>query len=409
MNRIGKSLLVGGAATVLLTATLAYFFFLPANAFKNIPKGITSTELNDAILIARTEPVPNEEERDSLVWMQLASGAFERGNYSTAAECYSRIPNLYTSGFRARAREGEVRFRLQQARLAESCLTRAIAFGSSKETTALPEWYGARDWLRNLLEIEVRLEERHALLAEIHTHGQPSLFDSIAWCFPSQLRWNREETIGKLEAFWEQDPSDPNLNLALVRFRISEGRTDDAAKILSATRWDSIDMRRVAAAKLMLWEANGNWAQIQEFMASLPPVSHSDPWGLLEMRGRTCIHFEKLDDAMASYETLLASDPCNSSACLATSNICRRRGQKERGKILLSRSEVLARIQNRLGNVLYTKDPEALVAIAELCLEVGLTKQAYWMAHHAAISRPTHLRAREIINQWGSSNDNHVQ
>lgn len=377
-------------------------FYQSSRPFNDLPEGIQRADVEDALALTEATHAAESRHRDALVWIQLARWSFLKDDFAAAATCYSRIPNDLPVSATARTLEGETRFRLHQAAACEETLRKAIELAGDDTEKLSREWYGSRDWLRQLVEMELRYEERHSLLAEIHTRfGKPTLYDSVAYFYPSLLRWNGEDSYAKLMLFLKNEPHNSQLKLAQLRYHTGQGRLAEAEKLIAEDQWPNLDLKRLAAAQMEYLEACGDWSRIGDIIAALPSIQPHDSWLLLEQRGRFAIHSKKWDEAETAFSYLRRADETNLAAHNGLSHAYSSMNRPEEAEAVRSRSEILSRIRNRLGDVLGTSSPDALVAVAELSLELQQRNAARWMIFHALQKSPRHANAQLLLKRLG--------
>jgi tetratricopeptide (TPR) repeat protein len=244
--------------------------------------------------------------------------------------------------------------------------------------------HDARQRLRYILEIELRFRERHELLADMVRRGEADLIDTQFYLFPNLLRWNGAAAVSQCERFYANDPDDANIGAALGRYRVGQGRLDDATAMLEALRRKHPGHLLAAAALLSCDDERRDWDRMARDASGLPPATDSDPWLLSTMRGRLAMHRNEFDQAARHFERLLRDDPANAEASAALVEIYERLNLKERRDEQLQRMRGLARLRSLLGEVQeHPEDPKPLREVAAVCEGIGLTSHAQLVAQLA--------------------------
>jgi predicted Zn-dependent protease len=307
--------------------------------------------------------------------------AVRKGDDVLASRLFARIPSAHQKyGHSARYQQGQVLLRLDHAVEAERQLREFLRLEEADPQMKPEHRTDARQRLRYILEIELRFKERHQLLAGMVDRGEADPIDTQLFLFPNLLRWNGAAAVSQCERFFANDPGDPNLRAALGRYRVGQGRLDEAAAMLKALRTDQPKYRLAAAALMFCRMEQDDWTTMEREAADLPAPTDADPWLLSLMRGRLAAHRHEYADAAKHFERLLREDPANAEACAGLAEACGELGMSERRSELLARIRGLARIRSLLGEVQERPDePDPLREIASACDEIGLPDHARLM------------------------------
>lgn len=398
-DRSQRALLRGAVAVVFVAACVAGVVW-QFESRVTLPSGISADDYALARAVVAKSQVRDPE---SAVWLQLGEWAFQRKDFAAARASYRQIPSdRGEAGCRARALEGETSFRLGLATEAEANFREAISFAEAGKFQTLPEWSGSHSWLRNVLEIELRFEERHELLTIRHQAGVPEVLDTVVWCFPSLLRWNGAEAVAGLEKFHAGNPQDFRVRVALARYRTGAGQLEEALAVVTSCLAERPDDLPANAAMLELHSATGEWDAMRTVIERLPSVARTDPWLLLLMRGHLLQHDEQWAKAEACFRILLEIDASQVEARTGLARALRGQGRTSEAQQIDAQAAVLARIQNRLGWILERPGVEPLVETAEMCHEIQLARQCSWMARQALQIEPQNKRALELLQQTSS-------
>lgn len=304
--------------------------------------------------------------------------AQSRKDYENAVACFQQIPSEDPRyGHLARYQQGFSLLKLNRATEAEPQLRKFLKLESQNQKSTPRHHQDAMQRLRFILEVELRFEERHELLKEMHERKLSEPFEIITYCFPTLLRWNGPQAVAWCEEFWKNDPDDPLLCAALARYRVGQGRFDEAQELLESIPADGRTHPLVTAAWLYLHSQAGDWNKMDEIVRGLPPPKEGDPWLLLGMRGLLQNRLGRFEEAARCYRLVLEADPANAEACQGLSQAMSGMKQLDERKVLVQKADVLGRIQNRLGWVENEEGARIpLAEIADLCRQIGLEQQA---------------------------------
>lgn len=373
---------------LLLAGGLSFFWLSPR----------TPTWLPDELREEATRAfrLTYQREPDPLDILSFAAElAVQREQLDLANQCFGEIPTSHPLyGHSARLQQGQVLLKLNRAQAAEANL---------QEYLALPEVEyrdQATQFLRYLLEIQLRFEERNALLTSIHTQGKLKPADALFLGYASLLRWNGEQAVDRCRQFYEQDPDNLRLQIAWAQYLGGSARAQEGLTLIEATLAKVPDNPRAQAVKLYLLAELGEDDLLTSMMSALPPPRHNDPWLMLRVRGQAALARDDLELAEQCYQLYIDNDPSLAECHFGLAEIAGRRGQTERKKAFQETGRQLALIQNRLGGAQFSpSDPAPFLKLAEMSLAAGLKRQAQLMAESAILIDPQNSDAAEILTK----------
>ena len=205
--------------------------------------------------------------------------AVSRDQFEVANQCFAEIPTshlLYGPG--ARFQQGQVLLKLHQAAAAER------QFREYLDLPGIEFRIEAQRFLRYLLEIELRFEERQALLATMHAAGSLTPFEAMYHGFPSILRWNGELAVDRCRQFYERDPENLNLQIAWAQYLGGTAHAPEGLTLIDSCLAKHPFNARAVAVKMYLLSELEQYQSLAEIAAALPPPQRSDPWHMLRLR-----------------------------------------------------------------------------------------------------------------------------
>ncbi|MBW3596599.1 MAG: tetratricopeptide repeat protein [Planctomycetes bacterium] len=312
------------------------------------------------------------------VLMQLAQQAVKRGDWTAARNCLAEIPADHPRhGHFARYQAGALARRLKRYESAERAFSDFLRLEQQRRQCDRALAEDARRWLSDLLLIQLRFEERQALLRQSIARGEASVFGVLDYCFPSLIRWRNPEASALVQQCLKQDGGNHHLKVAWGRHLTANGRYEEAEAILKeCCRRQPQSLRASAALVECLYE-RGDWSLFESRIRDLPPARPSEPWLLTRLRGECHFRNGELDEAARSFQQILEANPTDprSHARLAHCYRQMKEGGGESGES--SRPAILGRIQSRLAWVLRApENPQPLLEIAEMCIDGGFAEQA---------------------------------
>lgn len=358
-----------GTLILCLMATVGFWLF-PSRI--SLPSGVSEKEYLLAKEAFEAKYGRRASRVDILSW--LAEWFLSQQRFPEAIHCFAEIPTSHPEyGHMARYQQGRTLLSLHLAVDAERQFRELISAESESPQIKPRYLVDARQRLRHILEVELRFEERKELLRETVSRDEADFFEVVAYCFPSHLRWNGPEAIKWLEEFHAADKSDPRINVALGRYRIGQGKLDEARDLLEFAVSNHSNDRVAVAALIACLRESDDQAELARRVASLPPLAADDPWLLLIQRGQFANDHNRSNEAIAAFEALLKQDPTSSEAWAGLSQAYLISNDVERRKRALLMSSVLGRIQNNLGKIFREpKEPESYLFVLDLCAEIDL-------------------------------------
>ena len=334
----------------------------------------------------------------------LAEFYLSRGRLADAVECFHEIPTSHSAyGPMARFQQGRTLLKLHRAVEAEPQFRELIAHEEKSLTIAPNYLVDARQRLRFILEVELRLEERKQLLAGVIERGEANHFETIVFCFPSHLRWNGNAAVKWLEEFHAADPTARSLNIALGRYRTGQGKLDEARTLLEPIVKNFPEDRRALAALIACLQESDESAEADRLIEGLPLQSASDPWLLLLQRGGHALRRGLTDKAAKAYDELLAQDRTNTEAWQKTAMIGRIQNDETKRKRAIDVATGLSRIQNHIGKgIQRPEDPNSFLDIADLCAEIEFDAEGLILTKFAEKLSPENPRAMAAIKLFQS-------
>jgi predicted Zn-dependent protease len=370
---------VAGIAIVLMGATFVAFYVLRD---ERLPEGVSRTDYQNA------EKKFRELYRKKGGRLDVLSVAGELavadGRLPAALACFRAIPSATPRyGLPARLQEGQVLLRLNRAREAEHSFREYLERAARDPAVGRENLIAARKYLAYLLSVELRLEDRKSILADLHADGQADLGDSKQFFFPHLLLWHSSNARQRLSEFLAEDPDNPSLRAAEARYLTADGHLDEAqSRLETFIREHPGDLTGTAALLECIYERN-DWKAFREAAASLPEYASGEPWFLTRLRGELALHDEDWQGAVLFFERVLAADPANPWSNMGLARAFAGLGRSDERAKAQHRSAVIARIRVNLVNA-QEESPDAVERIAEECAELGFREAAEAFGAHAA-------------------------
>jgi tetratricopeptide (TPR) repeat protein len=363
----------------------------------DLPAAISQEEYDRAARAWHVKHGSDPEPDD--VFASLGDALALDGKLEQAIACYQKIPTDHpTYGLGARLEQGKALIVLARAREAEENLRAFLGHIEEDSTVRKEKVAEALDLLRFLMEVQLRFEERAEILRAIHLLGAGGVFETLAYAFPSTLRWNGPQATQWLEKFWKEDPHDFRLRVALGRYRTGEGRLEEAQNVLEQCCQERPKDLFAQAALIACYYEQNQWEQIEDAFARLPPRSPADPWLLLRMRGHYHNHRHEFAVAIQCFEQALASDAANAESFAGMAKAYEGLGREaDRGEAL-RKVQAMARLQSRLALALSRENDAApLLEIAQISQEIALWRQARLAATMALKLDPKNVDAQKLL------------
>lgn len=346
-----------------------------------LPRGVSQEQYDSAETRLRTAVGRNPDRLDIL--SLLGEVAVGEGRLETAVACFREIPSRHPKyGLSARLQENQVLLRLNRAREAERSLRAYLALAAGNSRVPGEHLAVARRSLAYLFSVELRFEDRKAILADLHAAGAADVYDSKQYYFPSLLISRSAFGKEKLEAFLRHDPGDPVLKTALGRYETGAGDLDAArATLTDVARSRPGDLACVAALLECHFEADER-RPFADLAKSLPDFHAGEPWLLTQLRGQFALQESRPDDALRYFERVLEQDPANPICRMGLARAYGASGRAAEREEALRRSLVLSEIRVSLSGVT-EEDPQAAMDLASRCDRAGLTEAAETFRGHA--------------------------
>ena len=312
---------------------------------------------------------------------ELAVG---EGRWATAVACFREVPSRDPKyGASARLQEGQVLLRLNRAHDAEQSFREFLSLAERIPSVPDEHVAVARKWLAYLLSVELRLEERKDLLADMHADGRADVFDSKQCYFPNLLLWHTSTGRRRLTEFLKEDPANRVLRLAEGRYLTAEGRLDEAQALLEELRADRQNDLEIAAALLECLFERNDWREFAVVAKSLPGYRPGEPWLLTRMRGEFAVHVGDWQAAVNHFEHVLEADRANPWCQMGLARAFAELKQPQARDEAQRRSLVLSRIRVSLVTV-KDDDYHAALELASKCEQIGLREAAETFRQHAS-------------------------
>ena len=382
---------------LLAVAAVAIWGAVSAWQRPKLPPGISQAVYDQAAEDFRRAYGRAPSHTDVLSWMGEVLAA--QNNLPAAIVCLEAIPpDDPKYGHLSRYQQAFHFAALNRARQSEAKLHEFFALEREVPQLGRQQHIDALRLLRFLLEVQLRFEERVKVLDQLWAIDGCDTFDTVAYCFPSLLRWNGPAAITWHERFLKQDPQDFYLRTAAGRYLTGQGQLDDAHKILEQCCRDHPASLWARAAYMECLREQGDWTTIGRIIESLPPLDPKEPWLLTTVRGYYHNHQKQFAQAADCFEMLLETDPANSAARHGLAAAYRGLGLDQERKETLEVANVLARIQNRLGWILFHEEEvDPLIEVADLCLEISMPQLSARLANRVRQLAPDAEETKSLL------------
>jgi tetratricopeptide (TPR) repeat protein len=341
-----------------------------------LPEGLSPDEYSEAAEKFRSL---YDKEPDRLDVISVAAElAVAEGRMEDAVACFAVIPNGHPGyGPSARLQEGHLLLELDRAQDAEDSLRAFLSLAVQTPNVRPVDVYAARTRLAFILSVELRIEERQALLASAHESGIVDNFNSKQYFFPHLLIFRSKTGSHRLDQFLKVDPNNPRLRLARARYLTAQGELDESLAELKKLDTEKPGDLAVAAAMLECHFEADDWDQFGEFLKSVSDYRIGEPWLLTRMRGHFAMEQGQWEEAVTHFEQVLAADRANPAAQIALVKAYGHLGQTEKARAATDRSATIAKIRVDLGN------DRGLKELATDCEKIGMPDAAAVFRRHA--------------------------
>jgi predicted Zn-dependent protease len=380
-----RALLLSAAGLSLIAGAIWLVIYARSSqADVTLPALVTPREHQMALRSLKARDRRTPKRTAVLFW--LAERYLESQRPADAIKCFAEIPTDDKEyGRRARFQQGQALLGLHLAVDAEQQFLTVLEIEEADPQLESRFLVSARQQLRHILEVELRFEERHALLQTAVQREQATAYEVIASLFPSQLRWNDSTILELLEEFYAADPSQPVLRTAVGRLYTVQGRLAEARLLLEGVvREHPDDLRAVAALIACLREADET-DEMDRRLAALPALSNTDPWLLLLERAANAIRKKQPNVAAEIYEKVIQQNHTSPEAWQGLAQATRLMADTNRREKAIQMLSRLGNIQTLISKGLQKpSDPNSFLDIADLCDQTDLnhagrilTKYAY--------------------------------
>ena len=334
----------------------------------------------------------NRDPKEMDLFSMAGEIAVARQDYEIANKCFAQIPSDHSQyGASARLQQAQVLLKLNLPSQAELQLREFLKLNS-------PHRLSGQQFLRYLLEIELRFEERHRLLAVMHQEGDLTPQDAIFYGFSSLLRWNGEVAVDRCQEFYRAEPVETDVAIAWAHYLGGTARASEGLEIVDSVLSLQPRNLRAVGVKAFLLSELGEDADLSQLLKELSEPQKSDPWLLLRMRGRWAYDNDELKLAEQCYQLYLSNDVSFTECYVVLAKIAAKIGETEKQQAYLESAQTLAIIQNRLGGAQFSlTDEKFYVELAELSHRIGLRSQTELMAKSALQINPESQPARDLL------------
>ena len=339
---------VCGFAVLIVAAAIGVFCW-PNNSV-TLPASVSSTEYE----AARREfaELFHREPNDADLMMLLAETAVRNEQLDRAIDCFERVPSdNIRYGASARLQEAQALLRRNDAEKAEASFRAFLELAETQPSIPQDQVKVARDWLVFMLAVELRFEDRKAILQTIIQDGRFDVYDAKQYYFPALLIWQSNLGSSRLREFLEKTPADRLLRIADARYLVGEGKLDAASQLLETLRKQYPGDLTIIAATLECLYEQVNWKQFKSIVSTAPGFQDNEPWLLTQMRAQFALQSRDWPAAEKYFQQVLKADPANPTCHMGLAMALGGLGKTEDQKIIRERSLILARIRVRLSAV----------------------------------------------------------
>ncbi|MBD3675007.1 MAG: hypothetical protein HUJ26_15930 [Planctomycetaceae bacterium] len=333
-----------------------------------LPEGISSEDYESVRTSLKkatgTEPTQAE------VLFTLAKSLESQGDYDSAGRCFEAVSGSDSHyGLRALLESGKLQIKLNHATAAESSLRKFLEYADQDPDIKNSQIAEALDWLKYLMSIELRFEERTPLLKKLHELGYAKPQHSLQYLFPHLLLWNSVKGRDKIRACLQETPGDPHLLIAHGRYLTGAGKLEDSRVLLEALVEKIPTNPACLAALLECHFERNDWNSFEAVLTKYKPEDKED-WLLMLMKGEYALHEQHWEQAAFHFEKLLEEDRGNVTASMGLAQAYQELGQNEKSEQYRQQTRVLSRIRPQLSKLL-KDDPESFAEIAQQCESIG--------------------------------------
>lgn len=353
---------------LLLAAGLAVVaaLFWPGPAME-LPASVSQKEYEEAkrdfIDLFHREPTEVD------VMMALAEAAVKNEKLDIAIDCFARIPSEHVRyGTSARLQEAQILLRRNRAEEAEASFRAFLKLAESQPAYPQSHVRLARDWLVFIMAVELRFEDRKAILQQMIQNRQFDAYDAKQYYFPTLLIWQSTLGSSRLGEFLEQTANSRLLLIAKARYLVGEGKLDAANRLLASLREQYPGDAAVIAASLECCYEQVDWNEFERVLNAAPNFEGDEPWLLTQMRAEFANQTQDWATAEKYFRHVLLSDRANPVCHMGLAKALNGQGKTDERKVIQERSLLLARIRVNLSAV----DNETAAASRELAADARL-------------------------------------
>jgi len=368
-----KKLAVYGFVFLVVVAAIGVYCW-PHNSVI-LPASVSPTEYEEA----RREfaELFHREPNDADLMMVLGETAVRNEQPDKAIDCFERVPSdNIRYGASARLQEAQALLRRNDAEEAEASFRAFLELADSQPSVPQEQVRVARDWLVFMMAVELRFQDRKAILQTMIQEGRFDVYDAKQYYFPTLLIWQSNLGSSRLREFLEKTPDDRLLRIADARYLVGEGKLDAAGKLLDTLRTEyPVDLAIIAASLECLYE-QVDWKQFESIVSTAPGFQDNEPWLLTQMRAQFSLQSRDWAAAEKYFQQVLKADPANPTCHMGLAEALGGLGKTEDQNIIRERSLILARIRVRLSAVNQNSAAEAR-ALARDASHAGLNDAAH--------------------------------
>lgn len=364
----------------LLTAAAGSWLLLP-NRTPDLPPEIDPKDYQLARnrFLRTFDREPDHE--DTLMMLAEVAAATGRPEQALAAFDAIRL-NHPRYGSAILLQRAILQLDLDQAVPAEHDLRRFMTLIHKSPAPTVSQIVAAESWLAYLLSVQLRLDERHQLLREVHEQGRASLTDSKQYFFPRLLIWKSDTGWTALKSFLANAPDDLLLNAAHGRYLISNGQLQEAEQRIRSLRQKFRDHPQVIVAWLELHYERDDWSEIQRELDRIDANAAVDhPFVVRWLSGERALREQSWRTAVQHFQSALERDPTNPAVHMGLLKALQNLNRTTEADRIRERSAGLARIRVHMERV-NEDSPDSIRQLVGECRTLGFTDAADAFERH---------------------------
>jgi predicted Zn-dependent protease len=334
-----------------------------------LPTNVTMAEFEAAAAQFQSMYGDQPTELDTL--MLLAEHAVRDELDERAVACFARIPtDSLKYGASARFQEAQILLRMNFADRAEASFRQFLEVADFRSVRPQHTQL-ARQFLVFILSVELRLEDRQAVLQDMAAAGQLDIYAAKQLFFPTLLIWKSSLGSDRLREFLAQDPDNKRLRVLDARYLVFEGQLRQAhAALQRLLRQYPGDIEVITGLVECCYQQD-DWDTIRDILANAPGRSPSEPWVLTRIRGSLALQDQQWKTAESYFRSVLEHDPANPACHVGLAEALLEQGRLEERDRVQQRSLILARIRVDLPAANRTS-ATAAAAIADSARELQM-------------------------------------